>query len=368
MLPFGEVTINLLPVSTTRSILKMSSNWNEFLKTKGGTVAGDAVADFGDPAAELSAAREGLVLADLSHWGLIAFSGEEAQTFLHGQITNDLRSIIPGRAVFAGYCSAKGRMLANFLVFKRGDELLMMLPASIRESIQKRLSMFILRAKVKARDAGAEWVRLGLNGPGAGALLADTLSLAPGAGIMDVDHTDNAFAVRLGGERFDIFVAPEAAPAAWDGLSAKARPVGAPVWDWLMVDGGVPVILAETQDQFVPQMANMVDLFGVSFTKGCYPGQEIVARSQYLGKQKRRMYLAHVDGTAKAGESVFSPEFGSQTAGTVLNAAPAPGGGCDLLAVMQISSFEGGDVHLAAPDGPRLAFRPVPYPVAEAAA
>jgi len=338
-----------------------------FLQTQGAHVSEGATTNFGDPAAERAAARDGLVLADLSHWGLIALAGEEAQTFLHSQVTNDLRNLAPEHAVFAGYCSAKGRMLANFLVFRRADELVVMLPESIRESVQKRLTMFVLRAKVKLRDAGGEWVRLGLSGPGANALLAEAVGLAPGAQIMDVAHGDHAFAVRLGDERFDVFVAPAQAESIWHKLSARARPVGAQVWDWLLVDSGVPAIVAATQDQFVPQMANMLELHGVSFTKGCYPGQEIVARTQYLGKQKRRMYLAHVEGEAKPGEAVYSPEFGGQIAGTVANAAEAPDGGSDLLAVMQISSYDGGDVRLGAPDGPRLTFRPLPYPYFEPA-
>ncbi len=139
--------------------------------------------------------------------------------------------------------------------------------------------------------------------------------------------------------------------------------MGAPAWDWLTVAAGVPVILPATQDHFVPQMANMELLQGVSFHKGCYPGQEIVARSQYLGKLKRRMYLAHVEAPAAAGQGLYSPALPGQSCGMVANAAPAPGGGCDLLAVMQASCHEAGEVHLGSPDGPRLAFRPLPYPL-----
>jgi folate-binding protein YgfZ len=346
----------------------MGTSWNEYMQAQGARVADGAQIDFGDLAGELNAARDGLVVCPLSHWGLIGFSGEDARTFLHGQVTNDLRNITPDRAVFAAYCSAKGRMLANFLVFSRGGELLVMLPETVRESIQKRLAMFVLRTKVKLRNADEEWVRLGLSGPGAEQLLVEALGIRPGPEIMAVANSQGAFAVRLASERFDVFVEPAGAAAVWERLSAKARPVGARAWDWLMVDGGIPAVVPETQDQFVPQMANMVDLQGVSFNKGCYPGQEVVARSQYLGKQKRRLYLAHVDAESKVGDPVFSPELGEQSAGMVANAAPAPGGGADILAVMQISSFEGGDVRLGSPAGPRLVFRPLPYPVAEAAA
>lgn len=318
------------------------------------------VQHFGDPDAELAHARDGLVLADLSHYGLIALAGEDAQTFLHGQITNDLRGLKEDKSVFAGYCSARGRLLANFLVFRRGAELFVMLPRSLCEGTRKRLSLFVLRAKVKLRDASDEWVALGLSGRGAADLLATRFGQAPAA-RMDVVQGPDGWAVRLGEDRFDVFVTPTAAPGLWQQWAGRARPVGAPAWDWLTVTAGVPVILPATQDHFVPQMANMEVLGGVSFNKGCYPGQEIVARSQYLGKLKRRMYLAHVAARAEAGYELYSPDLPGQACGLVANAAPAPGGGTDLLAVMQVSSRESGEVHLGSADGPRLVFKPLPY-------
>jgi len=337
--------------------------WNDFLAAQGATLEAGAAAHFGDPAGELLAARDGAVLADLSQFGLIAFTGEEAQTFLHSLITNDLRNLRETAAVFAGFLSPKGRMLANFLVMKQAGEILVMLPAALREAVQKRLSMYILRAKVKARDASGDWVRLGLSGPGSAAAVAGVLGKPAPAGIMDMVHGDQAFALCLDQQRFDLFVAPDTAPAIWTRLAASHRPVGAPAWDWLLVNAGIPSVLPATQDHFVPQMANMEVLGGVSFTKGCYPGQEIVARSQYLGKVKRRLFLAHVDAPVQVGEELFSPDLADQSAGAIANVAPAPGGGHDVLAVVHSSSVEAGEVHLGSPSGPRLTFRPLPYPV-----
>jgi folate-binding protein YgfZ len=168
----------------------------------------------------------------------------------------------------------------------------------------------------------------------------------------------------LGDQRFDVFVQPEAAPAIWQQLAARCQPVGASAWDWLMVQSGVPMVLPQTQDHFVPQMANMELLGGISFNKGCYPGQEIVARSQYLGKVKRRLFLAHIDADVVAGDELYSSELPDQSAGHIANAAPAPGGGFDVLAVVHNSCVEAGDVHLKARDGAPLMFRPLPYPVA----
>ncbi len=338
--------------------------WTDFLASRGARIETGAVAGFGDPAGELTAAAEGTVLADLSHFGLIAFAGEDAQDFLHGQITNDLRGLAGNAAVFAGYLSPKGRMLANFLVMRRGADILLMLPESLRESVQKRLSLFILRSRVKARDAGGEWVRLGVNGAGAADLVAEVLGRSAPEGLMAMVQADAAFALCLGPGRFDLFVTPETAPAAWNRLAARARPVGQTAWDWLMVRAGVPVVLPQTQDHFVPQMANMEILGGVSFSKGCYPGQEIVARSQYLGKVKRRLHLAHLATQARPGDALFAPEPADQAAGLIANAAPAPGGGWDVLAVVLNPCVEAGDVRLGNRDGARLDFLPLPYPVA----
>ena len=332
------------------------------MQTQSAVIEHGRVERFGEPAEELRSARDGLVVADLSHYGLIAFNGEEAQDFLHKQVTNDMRALAPETALFAGYCTAKGRMLANFLIFKRDADILLMLPEAIREATQKRLSMFILRAKVKARDAGEEWVRLGLNGIGARETLVSAIGTAPD-GMMKVAQTDTAFAVQLGDNRFDLFVQPDHAQTVWQALITEARPVGTATWDWLMIRAGVLMVEAATQDQFVPQMANMDALHGVSFQKGCYPGQEIVARTQYLGKVKRRTYLAHVEAEAKAGDELYSPDLAGQTCGMVANATPAPGGGSDLLAVIMVSSHEGGDVRLKGLDGPKLRFESLPYPV-----
>jgi hypothetical protein len=178
---------------------------------------------------------------------------------------------------------------------------------------------------------------------------------------MAMAQSEQAFVLCLGEQRYDLFVAPDAAPAVWNQLAASHRPVGAPAWDWLLIDAGIPAVVPATQDQFVPQMANMEVLGGVSFNKGCYPGQEIVARSQYLGKVKRRLFLAHLDAESRAGAELYSPDLPDQSTGHIANIAPAPGGGWDVLAVLHASSVEAGEVHVGGRDGPRLAFRPLPY-------
>ncbi len=338
--------------------------WQTFLTTQGAQTDAQGALHFGPGVDEVAAAQRDLVLADLSHFGLIAFNGEDSLAFLQGQITNDLRGQGLDQAVFAGYCNAKGRLQANFLVLRQADDYLLLLPDGLRETLQKRLSMFVLRSKTRARDASAEWVRLGLSGPGARALLTRACGNAPAAGLGVLQHGDG-LAIGLADERFDILVRPEAAPALWQALSAEARPIGHTAWDALLVDAGIPTLLPATFEAFTPQMVNMELLHGVSFNKGCYPGQEVVARTQYLGKVKRRMFLAHVEGTATPGIHLFSNAVPDQDCGMIVNVAPAAGGGHDCLAVVRLDAWEARDVRLGDRQGPLLIARPQPYTLPE---
>jgi folate-binding protein YgfZ len=238
------------------------------------------------------------------------------------------------------------------------------LPLSVLATIQKKLSMYVLRAKVKIENVSDGIVCLGLSGANAANLLQKQFSALP-QNPLEVTHHDDTSLIRLGADRFQINTTAQQATALWQKLSPAARPVGSPCWDWLNIRAGVPFILPQTQEAFVPQMANL-DLTGaVNFKKGCYPGQEIVARMQYLGKNKRRMYLAHVvsEIAPQAGDELFSMEMEGQSCGIVVNAQTAPGGGFDLLAVVQIASHDAFPVHLGALDGARLQFQPLPYPI-----
>ncbi len=338
--------------------------WLTFLTAQGAQTDAQGALHFGSVAEEGVAANRGLVLADLSHFGLIAFNGEDTLAFLQGQITNDLRDQGLHQAVFAGYCNAKGRLQANFLVLRQADDYLLLLPDSLRETLQKRLSMFILRSKTRARDASAEWVRLGLSGPGARALLTRAWGNAPTAGLGVLQHSDG-LAIGLAEERFDLLVRPEAAPTLWHTLCAEARPIGHTAWDALLVNAGIPTLLPATFEAFTPQMVNMEVLHGVSFNKGCYPGQEVVARTQYLGKVKRRMFLAHVDSVAAPGTHLFSSAVPDQGCGTIVNVAPTAAGGYDCLAVVRLDAWESGNIHLGDRQGPLLSARPQPYTLPE---
>lgn len=338
--------------------------WKTFLQTQGATIDGCTVLHYGDPAAERAAAVNGTIVADLSQLGVIAFRGEDAASFLQGQLTNDVGALHADTAQWGGYCSPKGRLLGNFLLWRQGEDFCLQLSRDILAGLLKRLSMFILRAKVQGRDASDESVRLVVAGPQAPDVVRAVMGAIPEAAMHTV-ATETGTVVRVGGDKFVLSLAPERAASVWEGLCRSATPVGAPVWDWLRLGGGIPMIVAATQEQFVPQMLNLEVIGGVSFQKGCYPGQEIVARSQYLGKIKRRMFLAHVDAEAAPGDPLYSADIEGQASGTVVNAAPAPGGGYDLLAVAQVDSAAHQVLHLKAADGAALTLRPLPYALPE---
>jgi folate-binding protein YgfZ len=292
--------------------------------------------------AQARAARDGAIVAELSHNALLSVTGDDATAFLHGQFTNDVEALPAGEAQWNGWCSPKGRLLATFLLAKRAEGYLLMLPAEIAPAIARRLAMFVLRSKVKIEDVTARHAMFGLRGLD-----------APGA-------------VPVGDGRSVLIVPKEAAGETRDALAARATLVGDDAWDWTSIHAGIPTIVAATQDAFVPQMANFELVGGVSFKKGCYPGQEIVARTQYRGILKRRMALAHVGSGARPapGQSLYSAAFGDQAAGTVVNAAPAPGGGWDLLAVAQLESLRNADLRLDSPTGTPLEIRAYPAPEA----
>ncbi|HOP18404.1 MAG TPA: folate-binding protein, partial [Gammaproteobacteria bacterium] len=234
-------------------------------------------------------------------------------------------------------------------------------PADRLPGILKRLRMFVLRAQVTLEDASGELARFGITGSCA----ADLLPFAPGADKATATR-DDITVIRLPGERprFEIIGPVSALAPLWSKLSETATQTGPDFWSLMDIRAGVPNVFEDTVEAFVPQMANLQLIGGVSFTKGCYTGQEVVARMQYLGKLKRRMYLAHITDTQRPapGAEVFSPSSESgQGAGRIVDAAPSPDGGFDVLAVLQISSAEAGDVRLHDAAGPVLELRPMPY-------
>jgi tRNA-modifying protein YgfZ len=289
----------------------------------------------------------------LTHLGLIRARGADASKFLQGQLTNDVSALGNLQARLAGFCSAKGRLQASFIVWQSAlDELSLVCAASVLPASLKRLSMFVLRAQCKLRDATAETPLWGLVGATARGVVADLAvwQKREAAGTTVVRLPDADGLTRC------IVAAPSTELAAkWAMLTLEH-------WRWLDVHSGIPMIEAATVDQFVPQMLNYEIVGGVDFQKGCYPGQEIVARSQYRGTIKRRMFLFDVDTAAAPAQEVFHSADLSQPAGMVVNAAPHPAGaGSTALVEVKLAALDAGTLHLGAPEGALLQLGALPY-------
>jgi len=307
-------------------------------------------------------------VAPIGDQGLIALDGEESAGFLHNQLTNDVEHLGTGEVRLAGYCSPKGRLLASFLMWRNETTIFLQLPREIQAPVQKRLSMFVLRAKTKLSDAGelpGSQVVLGLGGGMAEDLLQNWFDPLPAKPFTKLDHplgTLLRVADAFGAARYQWLMSAEVAQTVVSELAAKLSVGRTDAWHLSEIHAGIPQITKATQEQFVPQMVNFELLGGVNFKKGCYPGQEIVARSQYLGKLKRRTTLVSIsDAAAAAGVEVFATADPEQPCGMVVNAAPNGKGGIDALVEMKLAAIEAASVRLGSADGAPLTFLDMPY-------
>ncbi|WP_322091829.1 CAF17-like 4Fe-4S cluster assembly/insertion protein YgfZ [Paraburkholderia bannensis] len=317
-------------------------------------------------AADFDAVLNGGGYAILPQFGVIDANGDDAASFLHGQLTNDVQHLDVAGARLAGYCSAKGRLLASFLTWKTGETIRLLISKDVQAPVQKRLSMFVLRAKAKLTDDTDKLLVVGFAGEVRGALARVFDALPDGVHVKVDDPAGSLIRVPDAAGRLRyLWVGPkEAVEAKLATLDGELKAVSPAVWDWLDIRAGEPRITQPVSEQFVPQMVNYDVLGGVNFKKGCYPGQEIVARSQYRGTIKRRTTLASVAAgldAAHAGVELFHSDDPGQPCGMIVNAAAAPDGGVDLLAEIKLAALESGSVHLGAADGPALRVLPLPY-------
>ena len=322
---------------------------------------------------QFAAVSGGSVVCAPNDLCLIRVTGDDAAIFLHHLLTNAVEDLGLNEARLAGLCSPKGRLQAVMLIWRDNEGLVLQVPSDIAPGLQKRLNMFKLRAKVTLTNTDDTLRVFGTAGPDAPKSLAAfglELPVAP----WGVTHQPNGTVIRLPDaadrERYQIILPREQAGDAWKVLSATLLPIDTEVWNWLHVQSGIPRIVTATQEQFVPQMVNFEVVGGVNFRKGCYPGQEIVARSQYRGTLKRRMFLAHValEGldVPTPGAELFSESDPDQPCGMVVNAAGAPDGGSHVLAELKLDAVES-VIHVGSAHGATLTLVAQPYalPAAE---
>jgi tRNA-modifying protein YgfZ len=291
-------------------------------------------------------------VAALPAWGVIRAQGADAPKFLHGQLTQDFSLLGPDQARWAAFCSPKGRMLSSFVGLKlAADDVLLLCPADTLSAMLKRLSMFVMRAQCRLSDASADWSVWGVAGePASGPSLAPT----PWQVVRAQEQTWVRLYPADGVERALVL-----APAGSAAPAGPALPLA--VWDWLEVRSAVVPVTAALTEALVPQMLNYESVGGVNFKKGCYPGQEVVARSQFRGTLKRRAHLFHSDSALTVGSGVFHSDDAEQPCGTVAACAPHPSGGFDALVSLQLSALQSGSVHAGSVQGPALRHEPLPY-------
>ena len=291
----------------------------------------------------------------LTHLGVICVQGEDAAKFLHGQLTQDFSLLDLTQARLAAFCSAKGRMQASFYGFKRNPtEILLICNRDILSATLKRLSMFVMRAKAKLTDVSHDYALFGLAGDALDALIAGPATVWAKADIGNI-------------HLIHLYPADGIQRALWVAPVTEAPPVGevmsADDWAWGDVRSGIAMISPPLVEAFVPQMLNYESVGGVNFKKGCYPGQEVVARSQFRGTLKRRAYLAHSESSMTAGDEIFQSLDATQPCGTVAQTAASPTGGFDAIVSMQVAAFEAGALHVGSSSGPALTASSAPYPL-----
>jgi len=344
----------------------MKPEWKDFLADAGAEFDDGRVTTFGNPDRERRVTTSGNVFCDLSHLGMIAAYGDDTAGFLQNQLTNDVRLVDATHSQLNAYCTPKGRMLALFRLFRRGDTWYLRMPRSTLEPVLERLRKYVMMAKVTLEDGSGALVRLGVSGPDA----VEELEKATGGKVPAendaVANIGDYTVIRVPGihPRFEVYGELESMKDLWERLNVHGAPVGASGWALLDILAGLPSVHAATVEAFVPQMANMELVNGVSFKKGCYPGQEIVARMQYLGKLKRRMYRLHSEAAEPPppGTDVFG-KGRDEPVGKVVDAELHPDGGVELLAVLQIEAAEEAALHLGSPDGAAAQRQALPYPL-----
>lgn len=347
----------------------MNAEWQAFLNRAGVAWGDGPTPAAGQLVAEGRAALTGDICCDRSRQGLIAARGPDSEVFLQGQLTCDVRQVTPERSLIGAYCTPKGRALACFRIFRREEGYYLALPAALVEPTLARLRHYVLRAKTGLEDASATLARMGLSGPTAARLLSEPVSAAvQGLAAGDALSANEVTVIRLPGHvpRFEVHGPARALAALWERCAATAAPVGEDAWRLLDILAGIPSVYPETVEAFVPQMLNLEWLGGISFQKGCYTGQEIVARAHYLGKLKRRMVLARVDSPTppRPGAPLFSAQADAgQGVGQLVDAALHPDGGHAVLAVALLERIQQDDLRLSHADGPRLRLEPLPYHV-----
>ena len=308
----------------------------------------------------------------LKQTGLLALEGEDAVSFIHGQLSNDIEHLGSSQARLAAYCNPQGRMLALFHAWKSSGKVWLTVPLDILPALQKRLQLYVLRAKVTLSDESGNMAILGIGGEKGGEALSKWFETLPSEPF---GKTENEFGVLVrvadafGFPRYLLTIAEKRLQVVESELSSTLSVCDESGWTMGDIKAGVPQITLPVQDRFIPQMVNLEQAGGLSFKKGCYPGQEVIARSQYKGTVKRRMFHGMVelpfednppiDVNMTAGANIVDSD--GQVCGTIVSSARRDNNRVDFLAVVQTEAIGSQALHVEKADGPLITWIPLPY-------
>ena len=335
----------------------MNKQWHDFRQTQGALINNDQVSNFSDIEKEREAVLKQSVIADLSNQALIEVSGDDAQSFLQGQFSNDINLVTEQQAQLSSYSTPKGRMLAIFRIFMFEGNYYLITSQDIKDALIKRLRMFVLMSKVKIEDATDKLVMFGIHGD-----LCQQLENMPKANHQLIQQKD--YCIIHAETRLLYIGYADALIPLWTKLVKQGfQPVAYQAWHITDIQQGIPAIYQSTSEMFIPQMLNLDILDGINFKKGCYTGQEVVARLHYLGKQKRKMYLASVESdiVPAPGDELFAEnESSQQGTGNIVDIAQIASNQYLLLVMVQIEALDK-QIHLKDPNGAILSIKQLPY-------
>ncbi|MFO1436484.1 MAG: folate-binding protein [Gammaproteobacteria bacterium] len=339
----------------------MTSQLHDQMLNAGARISDGVIRDFGSPAEELAAAMHGNIVSPLS-LAAMHVAGDDAAALLGGQLTADIKALSGTQSCIAAWCTPQGRALTIVRVLRHGDGFLLLLPSELAEVTIKRLRMYVLRAKVTIEDASVNFACLGVSGQNALAALAADLPLQTTAGARV--SLDDLAIIRLPDARPRLLLVgpPSALANLWSRMTTVARAAGAAAWDWLDITAALPQIFASTRERFVPLALNLDALGGISFNKGCYTGQEIIARMKYRGQLKQRMHIGRIENAnVPAPGTRLAVRDAEMSAGEIVQSTVDTGGGTIFTATV-LTELVGTDrVHVESATGPRIQWLPLPY-------
>ncbi|MBT8118209.1 MAG: folate-binding protein [Gammaproteobacteria bacterium] len=350
----------------------MNNDWKNYLLQNGAEQSQDGLFIFDSTFSDAGLAEGSDIICDLSHFSTVVVAGGDATDVIQGQFTNDVNKVDEEHSQISAFCNNKGRMLANFRLFQSQQNYFLSIRNDLVDGSIEHLQKYVLRAQVAIQDVSEQLIHIGISGNNAEKLLSQSIDKL-NTTVDSVSQNDDYIAIRVADKipRYEIFCSLQHAKALWESLSEKTSVTSSTYWDYLNIMNGLPFIDSNTREEFVPQMANMELINGVSFEKGCYTGQEIVARTHYLGKQKRRTYRIKIisDTPPKAGDQLATgTSTENQYTGTLITVYQTAANEYEALAVIQIKSAESETLKLKDADADadaEITLLELPYPLEE---